>query len=552
MRKEETYQINDELIDEKIEVPVKSNKVKYIVAIATSIAILAAVSVLLVGHFKFNWFQSNIYKLDAHISRNIYQTNYFTETKTIDAEYSFTNGDKGKKKAIVSTNFIVVLTDKKKVEKDIFLNTASLIILDSSVNMDETETELASFHIFDEDILQKLSAEPDGSKYPMAVFSFYEDGTVSEIKVPDNMDKYNADSIVELIENVIPRLTRNRKEDMSNGLEITEKKTNKGKIIVESLTAVPASLLGNPGRKVVNPTHKKIVKREIENDQVTNIVTETSTLFDTDEEDLDKAVFGVKDFKYDTQSEINAWKIEEEKETAEIAKLVADKFNFVSSEELIEKILEKEKQEQEIPVKFEDVGEQTGPLRQLGFNFNVDKTFNIKTIKFLKQSISIKYRIAVKNGKAINQLIIDSSLGKATFGNDGVSVEIDKNWSGRIQVFKFVFPPVPAISLGVYAGGSLGISIHFTTSQKTTLKLSLSGSLTASAEIKAGWDKVLSLSAGADGTIIKATGYATVTGGSVSKGYSISGGKIVCYVKAKLLGKQVWKKSHTLFNGWSS
>ena len=57
----------------------------------------------------------------------------------------------------------------------------------------------------------------------MAMFKFYEDGTIEEIKVPDNMDKYNADNIVELIQNVIPKLTRNRTEDMSKGLEIKEK-----------------------------------------------------------------------------------------------------------------------------------------------------------------------------------------------------------------------------------------------------------------------------------------------------------------------------------------
>ena len=69
--------------------------------------------------------------------------------------------------------------------------------------------------------------------------------------------------------------------------------------------------------------------------------------------------------------------------------------------------------------------------RQLGFNFNVEKTFDIKTISFLGQTLFIKYRVAVKDGKAINQIIIDSSLGQATFGNDGVNVEINKSWSFR-------------------------------------------------------------------------------------------------------------------------
>ena len=60
----------------------------------------------------------------------------------------------------------------------------------------------------------------------MSIFTFHEDGKLEDIKLPDNMDKYNADSIVELIKNVIPKLTRNRAEDISNGLEIKEKKNN--------------------------------------------------------------------------------------------------------------------------------------------------------------------------------------------------------------------------------------------------------------------------------------------------------------------------------------
>lgn len=78
----------------------------------------------------------------------------------------------------------------------------------------------------------------------------------------------------------------------------------------------------------------------------------------------------------------------------------------------------------------------------------------------------------------------------------------------------------------------------------------MSGSLTATAEIKAGWDPVLSFSAGATGTIVKASGYAQISGSSVSKGYSVGGGQIVVYVVAKAAGQQVWKKDHTLFNGW--
>ena len=103
--------------------------------------------------------------------------------------------------------------------------------------------------------------------------------------------------------------------------------------------------------------------------------------------------------------------------------------------------------------------------------------------------------------------------------------------------------------MAVYAGGSLGISITVTKGQ---VVLALSGSLTASAEVKAGVDQVLSFSAGAEGTVLSLSGSATITKAVIKPGYGISGGKIEVYVVARLSGKEVWKKSHTLFNGWSS
>ena len=68
-KQEETFSINDELIDQEVQAPVKSNKIKYAIAIIIGIVITAAISVLLIGHFKFNWFKSETYKINANISR---------------------------------------------------------------------------------------------------------------------------------------------------------------------------------------------------------------------------------------------------------------------------------------------------------------------------------------------------------------------------------------------------------------------------------------------------------------------------------------------------
>ena len=78
MEKKEEILINEnqEIIDIK-----PNNKLKYAVAIIASTLVLASVAILLIGHFKFNWFRGEIYKLDANISRKAYQANYFSEKK---------------------------------------------------------------------------------------------------------------------------------------------------------------------------------------------------------------------------------------------------------------------------------------------------------------------------------------------------------------------------------------------------------------------------------------------------------------------------------------
>ena len=122
-------------------------------------------------------------------------------------------------------------------------------------------------------------------------------------------------------------------------------------------------------------------------------------------------------------------------------------------------------------------------------------------------------------------------------------------WSGKHQIFSFPFPPFPAITLGIYAGGSLDTSVTVNFSQ-VNIKFALTGTLTASAEIKAGFDKALSFSAGAEGTVISASGFVEHSMGGFKPGYKISGGKIVAYVVARALGQEVWKLTHTVCGGW--
>ena len=71
-----------------------SRKTKYIklgILILASIAIITTV-VLLVGHFKYDLFQDKTNEVIS-IKREMFTTEYFTETKTIKSKLSYTSGE---------------------------------------------------------------------------------------------------------------------------------------------------------------------------------------------------------------------------------------------------------------------------------------------------------------------------------------------------------------------------------------------------------------------------------------------------------------------------
>ena len=48
-KQEETYKISEELIDEEVVAPVKSNKIKYTITIIAAATLIASTSILLIG-----------------------------------------------------------------------------------------------------------------------------------------------------------------------------------------------------------------------------------------------------------------------------------------------------------------------------------------------------------------------------------------------------------------------------------------------------------------------------------------------------------------------
>ena len=123
MDKKEEIILEENLNEKEVVVSKNSKKIKYAISIIASTLVLATVSILLIGHFKFNWFKSKNYKLDVNISRSVYQANFFSERKTSKTTISLTEDKIVEKTYYVDSNFVVYLLDKEKA-KNGYLNTA--------------------------------------------------------------------------------------------------------------------------------------------------------------------------------------------------------------------------------------------------------------------------------------------------------------------------------------------------------------------------------------------------------------------------------------------
>ena len=530
--------MNDKFVEN--EIPKKSHKkLKIAIAIVASIAIITT-TVLLVGYFNFHWFQSEIYDVDAKISRVVYQSDYFTETKTLKTTTTFSSGETEEKDFYYTTNFLVMQTDRKELDNKAILNTANLVILNSKVNMENQEKEISSFNIFDSIKLDEAKANPDGSKYPVAKFSYYDNGTIFDILLPKTMDLYNAQSIKELIENIIPKLTRNRTEDEDNGLNINTRKDKKKRTMIE--TQEPKEI-----PKFRKSRYQKTIERDIEDEQITNIRSRASLSLKTEKEEGEEG-FGIKDHIFDQKSDILLVRSKVDRVIADTFKTLDHIFDLRPYSELIN-IFDKKSAEDHIFDEWEeDLKTPDSKVRQLGFSISKSNTYTLKTFNVLGTSIAIKLNVGVSGGKAFCKLIV----GGASFGKDGITAEYSKTFgTGKLTIFYFAFPAMPAISVSLTGEASITLSIKFASSAKTKLNFSLTGAVKADAFVKAGWDAVASVKAGASGTLVSATISAGVQNSGITYSKSLSGGKIVAYIKGTALTFEIFKYEKTLFNGWS-
>ena len=537
----------------------KSNKSKYIklgLLIFATIAIITAVA-LLVGHFQYALFQSKIGEAIS-IKREMFTTEYFTETKTIKSKLSYTSGELNERVQNVKTNFAVMLTDKEPLPKDDFLYTAYIVLLQSNVELEGQQAPLNSFDISDEKVIKEFEQNPNSGKYPMAVFRFYESGVLKDINVPKDMDKTDAQNIIDLINNVIPKLKRNPEEDKEDGLEIKTRTGKKKKTYVEY----------QPPKEYVDKYTKaqfkgskitKTVERDVEDEKITEIRTNTNLFLETQKEEQDYIDFGIKDFYYDTASVIVATETDENKEKINLVKGLFSKLELMDGETLIVTKMEQEREEQNKEVEKqveEDATISPNELRKLGWDGSFGWDWELASSNILGQSVKVVYSISLKSGSVKNKIVLKFNNYELPLGNkDGASSNKSqgKKEAGEKEVGRIALAG-PAVTLSVKIGGKLSFDVNYASSVFT---LKLNGEVYAKAGVCLGLKNVAEIEVGVKGTLITCDFITKIkrnSNGTYSK-QSISivarAGVVSVYAKGTLLGCiTLFSETFEVWKGW--
>jgi hypothetical protein len=550
-KNEETFKqtFNVDFGENHDEITLSSKKSKICKIAALIIAGIAIITttILLVAHFKYGLFGSKISEA-IEINREANSLEFFSETRNLKTKMTYASGQTASTEQEIDTDFVVLLKEKKEIkEKSTFYNNGYIVVLGSKTKSNGEEAQLDSFNIFDEKIIKEFESNPNGSKYPIAQFSFYEDGTLIKIDLPKDIDSYNAEKLISLIKDVIPKLSIN-KEDEENGIEIKTKTKNKNgkKQKTFSKYDPPKEFYDKYSKSTFKGSKiSKLVETDVEDDKISEIRSNTNLYLETEKDGEEENGFGIDDLFVNVDSKIVSTKTEKEKvDDIKLVDRIVTKLTFVDSEEVLSSF----HKTNDIEIEEPEV-----PMRNLATTTWQWALFENKS--FLGTKASAYYVIDLKNNKVVNKIKIKAGSFTVSVGNeDGLSQsKTDSNKDTRGSVLLGTFP-IAAYEIRIDIKLSMGLNAGVTVSTKQ-LKITLSGSVNLKAELVVG--TLIKFTAGVKGKIIGASFTCAFNKSPLSFSKSgskinISSGTITGYLTGEIkgTGKKLVNQELEIWKGW--
>ena len=169
-----------------------------------------------------------------------------------------------------------------------------------------------------------------------------------DILLPKNMDKDNGQLLMGIIEEVTPKLTRNKTDDLYSGIniEVSDLKEGEGKsqIITQSNKVYVDKFTK---KEFKGSKYGSIVKINFKDKMIKNIESQTNLLLKNEIENKNSINIGLDSVDIQINSNITLTKFEEEnKEIVQLMKNLAEKYEYMEIEELINSLLKKEEEEE--------------------------------------------------------------------------------------------------------------------------------------------------------------------------------------------------------------
>ena len=421
--------INENIIEEQlIQRRSKINK-KLIVGLVATGLITITIATFLVGYFAFGWFQ----KPQDNVIQNTYhkdQVMLFKEVKTMRTEVKSPD-QRESLDQIITTDFLVMVNSKKKLnyfgEIDNLYN-ATLILL----NMDTTEGKIGGLNLLDKDEAERFLKNPEQFDQPIAKFAFYENGTLADIYIAKNTNQFSASSMVDLIEEIIPRISAKLygKEDKDVEFTVKDKKDDEA-IITEDHKdkefVDKYSKIGFEGSKINKKITRKLVKDTIA--QVT-IVTEFN--IDTDKPENDEYFYdvGLDGYNFKVKSDLNMVENKDDKDLIKNVESVIGKVNYEESQKLLEEFAKNEMKELTDMVDEAEKNDDPKEIRNLASSFS--KTYKITSISILGKTIEFELLITLDQTNCISTF--QAKVGSSTYKIYSKTIPKSGNNKGDVSI----------------------------------------------------------------------------------------------------------------------
>ena len=549
------------------EQPKKSRKCLKISIIISAILVVFVVVFLLIAKFKYNFFENDDIYVVGQIKRDINSVEYFTETKVMKSNMSYTNGEFQESEQTIKTDFLVMITDREYLTESDYVNNASLIILDSKIEMEGKEAPLSSLNVFNDEVMKEFEEKSENNNYTVAKFSFYKNGTIKDINFPINSEKDTIQTMTDLINNVIPKLSRSKSEDEKNGIEIIKNK-NENKTNFNSFTEneLQRGFVDKYSKREIKGSKiSKKIERDIEDEKLTEVRADTNLFLETQKEEnstnFTNFDLGIKDLYFNSSSKITAY---EKNNTGDkdLIKKVVSRQSYSNGEELMKLILDKEKEEpeKEINKLTEDTSEiveteRVNNLRHL-YSINGSFAFNWTIVEFNVLGVAIKgiYSINLSQGKVKNQLIFESGSNSISFGNkNGKSSNGKEKLNSGPCLMAFI-PLIPGVSISFQLGGDISYDVNF---KNQIYTLYFDGSINAKAGLEVGVGGLARMGAGVRGNLLSVhfrTEIEQINSSYYSKKLirlMVNAGRVELYAEAYVLWWKVLDTRCVIWNGWS-